>query len=245
MELKKNTIFTFFNKSSLVRFRSGLLIAVIVAVTGYSCKHKGGKHIDQGQIHYAIEYMNRTGGMPKEIMPKNLIVSFKKNKILFDISAPFGSSGISNLTNPETGIFDTYINLLGIRYYYAAKPGENHPGFEAMSDIEIRKTPGTAVICGFNCKSAEVVLPHSRNKVHKIWYTNEIDVENPNAATPYSEIDGVLMSFFLVIGNAEMNFEAATVYKKEIPDKSFERREKYLRVSRNDITEFIDKLVSL
>ena len=129
-----------------MRFRSGLLIAVIVAFTGYSCKHKGGKHIDQGQIHYAIEYMNRTGGMPKEIMPKNLIVSFKKNKILFDISAPFGSSGISNLTNPETGIFDTYINLLGIRYYYAAKPGENHPGFEAMSDIEIRKTPGTAVI---------------------------------------------------------------------------------------------------
>jgi hypothetical protein len=42
-----------------------------------------------------------------------------------------------------------------------------------------------------------------------------------------------------------MNFEAATVYKKEIPEKSFERREKYLRVSRKDITEFIDKLVSL
>jgi hypothetical protein len=228
-----------------VRFRTGLLIAAIIAVTGQACKNLGQKHIDEGEIYYSIEYMSKMGMMPKEIMPKNLIVSFKKNKILFDISAPIGSSGIKNLSNSEKGIYDSYINLLGFKYYYAAQPGENHPGFEAMKGIVIRKTSGTAVICGFNCKSAEVTLPDKRDKVHKVWYTTEINVKNPNAATPFSEIDGVLMSFFLVIGHVEMQFEAETVYKKEIPDKTFERREKYLRVSREDITDFINKLVSM
>ena len=170
---------------------------------------------------------------------------FTDDKILFDISAPFGNSGILNLSNPEKGIYDTYISLLSWKYYYAAKEGESHPGFDAMSGIEIRKTNRTEVICGFNCKNAEVTFPSDRKKVYQIWYTNEINVRNPNNATPFSEIDGVLMSFFFLLGTTEMHFDAETVYKKEIPDKTFERREQYLRVSKDEINKFINKLITL
>src|SRR5512137_1103389 len=99
--------------------------------------------------------------MPRDIMPRNLIVSFKNNKILFDISAPFGNSGILNLSNPDKQIYDTYISLLSWRYYYAAKPGEPYPGFEAMKGIHIDKTQKTAIICGFNCKNAVVTFPEN------------------------------------------------------------------------------------
>ena len=227
-----------------MRFRSGLLVALIIATTGYSCRTKGGKNIDQGEIHYTIEYVGNVG-MPKELMPRNLVVSFKDNKILFDISAPIGNSGILNLSNPEDGIYDTYISLLTWRYYYSAKPGESHPGFEAMEGMEIRKTSKSMVICGFNCKSAEVRLPSDRDKVREIWYTSEIDVKKPNAATPYADIDGVLMRFFFIMGPSEMHFDAETVYKKEIPDKTFERREKFARISREEINSFISKMISL
>ena len=47
----------------------------------------------------------------------------------------------------------------------------------------------------------------------------------PMHSTPFNQIDGVLMSFFFFIGPSEMHFKAETVYKKEIPDKTFERRE--------------------
>jgi hypothetical protein len=227
-----------------VRFRSGLFVAIILASTYYSCTNKGGKGISQGEIHYSIEYSGKIG-MPKEIMPRNLIVSFKNDKILFDISAPIGNSGIMNLSNPEKGIFDTYISLLSWKYSYSAKPGESHPGFEAMEGMEIKKSSKTTVICGFNCKYAEVTLPGDRSKKYDIWYTNDIKVENPNAATPYRDIDGVLMDFFFMMGSAEMHFNAETVYKKDIPDKIFERRDKYMRVSREEIDKFINKMVSL
>jgi hypothetical protein len=228
-----------------VRFISGLFIAFILALTLYSCRNKGGKNIDQGEIHYTIEYMGNVSIMPREVMPRNLIVSFKDDKILFDISAPFGNSGILNLSNPEEGIFDTYISLLSWRYFYAAKAGETHPGFEAMEGLEIKKTFRTSVICGFNCKMAEVTLPADRSKVYEVWYTTEIDVKNPNNATPFTNIDGVLMKFFFKMGPAEMHFDAETVYKKDIPDNTFERREKYLRVSREEIDKFITKMISM
>ena len=228
-----------------MKVRKSLFITAIIALTGYSCNHKGGKNIDQGEIHYSISYSGKVGFMPKEILPKNMIVAFKEDKILYNISAPFGNSGILNVSNPQTGIFNTYINLLGFKYYYTASPGENYPGFDAMKGIEIHKTPGISVICGFTCKSADITFPNDRKKVFKVWYTDEIDVKNPNAATPFNEIHGVLMKFFFVMNEAELHFEAETVYKKEIPDKIFEQKEKYLKISRQDIDDIINKFVSM
>jgi hypothetical protein len=214
-------------------------------MTSFSCKEKGGKYINQGEIHYNIDYIGSFGPMPKEVMPKNLVVAFKHDKILFEMISSFGNSGILNLANPEKGIFDTYFSLFTLKYYYAVQPGEQFPGFEAMEGIEIRKTTKTAVICGFNCKNAEVTFPQKKDKVYEIWYTNEIDVKNPNTATPFSQIDGVLMSFFFLLGPSELHFTAETVYKKGIPDETFERREKFTRVSRTEIDKFINKMISL
>jgi hypothetical protein len=222
-----------------------MFIAVIFAITGFSCKEKGGKYINQGEIHYNIDYIGNFGPMPKEVLPKNLIVSFKNNKIIFEMISSFGNSGILNLSNPEKGIFDTYFSLFTLKYFYPVQDGEQFPGFEAMKGIMIKKTARTSVICGFNCKNAEVRFPGDMNKVYEIWYTNEINVKNPNTATPFSQIDGVLMSFFFYLGPAELHFEAETVYKKEIPDGAFERREKFIQVSREEIDKFINKMISL
>jgi len=228
-----------------VRFSQLLFIALFFAMTSYSCKEKGGKYLNQGEIHYNIDYIGSFGPMPREVMPKNLVVAFKHDKILFEMISSFGNSGILNLANPEKGIFDTYFSLFTLKYFYAVQPGEQFPGLEAMEGIEIRKTTKTAVICGFNCKNAEVTIPSKKDMVFEIWYTNEIDVKNPNTATPFSEIDGVLMSFFFLLGPSELHFNAETVYKKEIPDETFERREKFTRVSRSEIDKFINKMISL
>jgi hypothetical protein len=227
-----------------VRFSIVVFIAVIYAMTGYSCKEQGKKHINQGEIHYSIDYRGKVGSVPKEVLPKNLIVSFKDNKLLFEMISPFGNSGILNLSNPEEGIFDTYFSLFTIKYFYAAEPGEIFPGLESMNDMEIKKTSRTSVISGFNCKSAEVTIP-GNDKVYEIWYTDEIDVKNSNASTPYNEIEGVLMSFFFFLGAYELHFDAENVYQKDIPDETFERRDKFQRISKEDISEFINKMISI
>jgi hypothetical protein len=226
-----------------VRFTNVLLIAVIFAVTCNSCLIKGGKHIDQGEIYYSIDYSGSLGSVPKEVLPKSLVVSFKDNKILFEMLSPIGNSGIMNLSNPKKDIYDTYLSLFTIKYYYAAKRDEMYPGFEAMAGIEVNKTEKKAVICGFNCKNAEVTFPANRAKIYDVWYTDEINVRNPNACSPFSDLDGVLMSFFFFIGHYELRFNAETVYKKEIPDQIFERRERFVRVSREDIIRYIDKML--
>ncbi len=218
-----------------------LFIAVIFAMAGYSCKESGGKYIDQGEIHYNINYVGNFG-VPKDYLPQNLIVSFKNDKILFEMIG-FGKSGIMNLANPEKGIFDTYFSLFSKKFYYAAESGELFPGFEAMNDMILKKTSKTKVLCGFNCKNAEVTFSKDRNKIYDIWYTNEIKVKEPNTATPFNEIDGVLLGFFFLMGPSELHFEAETVYKKDIPDETFERRNDFLRVTKENINKFINQML--
>lgn len=227
--------------------RSGLLSIIFISLLffSYSCREQGGKNINQGEIHYNIEYSGSMGGVPKEVLPQNLIVSFKKNKLLFEMISTFGNSGIINLTNPEEKIFDTYFSLFTIKYYYAAAEGELFPGFEAMDGMELKKTSKTAQICGFNCKNAEVTFPSDRSKVMTIWYTNEIDVKNSNISTPFKEIDGVLMDFYFYLGATEVHFSAENVYEKDISDDLFIRRNDFKQVSRDEINKFISKMISM
>jgi hypothetical protein len=226
-----------------VRFSYLSFIAVIFTVTCNSCLTKGGKNIDQGEIYYTIDYSGTIESMPREILPKNLIVSFKDDKILFEMISPVGNSGILNLSNPDKDIYDTYFSIFTLKYYYAAKQGEMYPGFEAMQGMELHKTEKTAVICGFNCKNAEVTFPADRAKIFDVWYTNEINVKNPNASSPFNEIDGVMLSFFFLIGHSELHFIAETVYRKDIPDQKFERREKFVRASREDLIKLINTML--
>jgi len=183
--------------------------------------------------------------MPKDILPKSLIVSFKDDKILFEMSTPIGNSGIINLANPEKGIYDTYLSLFTLRMMYESTPGEIFPGFESMDSMVINKTSKTSVICGYNCKNAEITFPSTDGKVFNIWYTDEIKLKSPNESTPFYRVDGVLMSFFFIFGDTELHFDAETVYSKEIPDIMFERRDKYMKVSKQNITKFIRKMVNM
>ncbi|MDX9812887.1 MAG: hypothetical protein RBU28_10890 [Bacteroidales bacterium] len=227
-----------------MRFIYGLLVVVVFAAAG-SCKNKSDGDISEGEIHYSITYNGNTSPVPREIMPKDLIVTFKEDNILFEIISPFGNSGIVNLSNPSEEIFDTYISIFTLKYFYAAEPGEIHPGFDAMQGMEILKTDSTREICGYLCKNARVSFPGDPSKVYDIWYTTGIDVENPNISTPYRDIDGVLMSFVFIIGGSELHFMAENVYSKTIADDRFSRREKFSRISRDDINRFISRMISL
>jgi hypothetical protein len=228
-----------------VRFRRIPVIAGLALLAVCSCRERGGRFINQGEIHYNIEYIKSAGTFSNDLKPKTLVVSFNKDKILFEITVPIANQGIINIINPENKIYDTYINMFGVRYYYPGHEGEIHPGFSSMDGVEIKKTERIRTICGYTCNNAEATFPADRSKVYELWYTNEIKVQNSNANTPFKEISGVLMSFYYIMGGTELRFEAETVYNKEIPDKAFERRPKFRPVSKDDLDRIINKMVDL
>lgn len=226
-----------------MRSRFGLFAAVLIALIPQSCKQKQGKVLTEGEIHYKIDYAGNLG-VPLEFLPKTLRFAFSKEKTLYEMIG-VGNSGIANIDNPEQGIYDTYFSFFLKRYYYTREPGEQFPGLESMQGLQVKKTSKTSVICGYNCKNAEVRIPSHDNIVREIWYTEEIRLRNPNSSTPFSQIDGVLMNFFFLMGPAELHFNAESVYNKKVPDEEFLRRGNFIKVTKESIDGFIRQMVNI
>jgi len=201
------------------------------------------KNIHEGEIYYNVRYIKNPSSFSKEFLPKELVVSFRNSLFSTRLRSPFGNSGLTTVINPKEGIYDTYLNILSFKYYYEGTQHDIQPGFSSMKGMQISDTGREAVICGLNCRQARVTFPGS-DTARYIWYTNEIRVEEPNRATPYKDIDGVLMDFFYIIGKAEMRFTADEIVLRQIPDNNFEKKPDYKKVSKSYLDTLILKMIS-
>lgn len=183
--------------------------------------------------------------MPDELMPNSMIVKFKDNKILMEITSPIGNNGIFNIINPKENQIKTYMRVLTMKYYYQGSTDEVPPGIDPMSDMVILHTDQSSVILGLQCKHATATLPES-GFTYDIWYTNEIKLANPNNSTPFKEIDGVLISFFYRMGEMIIEFEADGIFERPVSDKAFELSDNsFRRVNRESMDDLISTMMSL
>ncbi len=132
---------------------------------------------------------------------------------------------------------------MAFKFCYEGSRDNSLPGFLAMGGLRYKDTGKKSVICGFHRKESLVFLKGS-DKPYSIWYTDEMKVRNPNQLTPFFEVDGVLMSFFYVIGTAEMKFTAQEVYMKSVPDKNFEKKKNYKVVTGGYLDTLIQKMIA-
>jgi hypothetical protein len=47
------------------------------------------------------------------------------------------------------------------------------------------------------------------------------------------------------MGPSELHFMAETIYNKQLPDEIFNRKDEYVRVTRENITDFMNRLLSI
>lgn len=197
----------------------------------------------EGEIFYSIEYVRNSSTLSKEMMPREMVIAFKDDNISTELKAPVGNIGLTTITNPDDDVYDLYVNMLAFRFCFEGTPGSPLPGFSAMTDLRYEETGRESVICGFNCKESLVFLKGS-DKPYSVWYTDEIDIENPNLFTPFSEIDGVLMDFFYVIGSSELRFTAQEIYMRSIPERFFEKKKNYKVVTAGYLDTLIQKMIA-
>lgn len=224
---------------NIIVFISFLILSGLVG-----CKRSSLGKFDEGEIHYRIIYNNPGGTIPMDLMPNSMVVKFKDDKTMMEITAPIGNNGIYNFIDPKEEIMSTYVRFLNIKYYYQGETGTSPPGIDPMEDLRLEKTGDIEIISGLNCKHVQARLPDI-DRIFDVWYTNEIDIDDPNNSTPFKDIDGVLLNFFYKMGDMIVEFEATNVYERSVPDKDFQQTDKFLRISREDMDRFISKMMAL
>ena len=114
--------------------------------------------------------------------------------------------------------------------------------FDTMEDMEIQETDETKTIAGFLCKKAIVRLPSS-DETLTIFYTDEIDLRHPNTTNPYKKVKGVLMEFELNLLYLKMHFIAEKYQPLGDYDFTPKLNQNSRLVSRDQMTEILNKLM--
>lgn len=221
-----------------------IVFSLVILILASSCKGTTDRNFQEGEIHYRITYLeSNLGKIPVELLPKEMTMKFREGAVMTEIDGIFGYFNISNVTNSKKSDNLTYLKVMNKKFYFEGKPGEVAPGFRLMANMDIEFVDGNKEICGFLCEKALIRLPEIGEDPVPVFFTREIGVKDPNSSTPYHEIDGVLLEFYLTLSNLKMKLIAENIYSKPVTDKKFDRPSDYVRISKPIMESILDSLM--
>jgi hypothetical protein len=200
-----------------------LLVSAGVLVYLYKCTSMfdkmGGKDITEGVIEYDITYPKLDpNSMMASGLPSKAYLRFKDNNISNDMSGMMGMISITYISKAINKAVEQRLTLITKKYASEVDASDlKRLNDSYVSNVE--ETKNEKQIAGFKCKEAVVKLTDGSQT--KVYYTNDIGIENPNWSNPYSKIDGVLMDFQMERYGIAMHFKAKSVLAQKIDDSTF------------------------
>ena len=218
----------------------GLLLGSLYILFLASCCQKDEKFISEGLIEYDAKVVDEANPMAS-LAPSKMTIKFKNNYSAAEMSAGMGLFTTSFISNQEKKSLTQLVKLLNKKFSLVQNETEIKKENEQYA-MEIIPTKEMKVIAGYNCKKAHVKLKDEFATEFDIFYTDELDIKNPNFANPYNMIDGVLMEYQLKKFGLEMRFTAKMVKPEEIEDSTFELPTDNKPISQQEMNELFEGL---
>ena len=220
------------------------LISILFLITADSCKeiqHKD--RIKEGYIEYNIEYLDDSlDSFMVGLLPKKMTIKFKNNNTINKIEGFSGIVSFTHIQNYREKKNITLVKVLNKKYKYVEKINDESLFFEQLPGMEIEYIDTLINICGFNSKMARITVPNTHIKPFNIFYTNDVIINNVNALTPFKEIDGVLLEFYIKFYDMNMKLTANNIQEAKISEDEFNVPKGYDQINRKTMVEIIELL---
>ncbi len=222
-----------------------LLIAVGVFLYFYKGglffkKILGGKNIAEGVIEYDITYPKLDpNNMMVSGMPSKAYLRFKNNNTVNDMSGMMGLFSITYISDQSTKQVVQMLTLFNKKYVSDISKDEMKKlNSSYLNTVE----PGanTQEVAGFKCKEAIATLKNGET-VH-VYYTNDINIFDPNWSNPYYQISGVLMDFEMERYGITMHLKAKSVIADKIDDSIFNVSADYKRIPFEELEKILEEI---
>lgn len=207
------------------------IIIVIISLFILSCGGgKSGK--SEGVIEYKVSYpkMDKKNFM-LDFMPKKMVLTFKNNQYKTSLSAGMGMFKTDFIIDPNENQFSQMVKLINKKYILTLKGDEISESINKLPVFNIEYTQETKKISNYNCKKAIITIDNESNDTFTVFYTNKIEIENPNWSSQFMGIDGVMLEYQYEKYDICMRFEAQNITFKKIEDREFDIDENYESIS--------------
>jgi GLPGLI family protein len=204
------------------------------------CGTSNEKYISEGVIEYDAAVIDQSNPMAT-LAPSKMFIKFKNNKSCAEMSAGMGFFSTSFISNPETKTLTQLVKLLNKKFYLIQNEADLKRE-NASYPVEITPTKETKLIAGYKCIKAHVKIKDENASEFDIFYTKELNIQNPNFANPYFMVDGVLMEYQMKKFGLEMKFTLKSVKKETVEDATFDLPSDYKKISQKEMNELFEAL---
>jgi GLPGLI family protein len=212
-----------------------LLLAAIVTLVYSSCSKFGAfdNRISEGTIEYQVSfpYLDDEVGLLKSLLPDKMLLHFKSDKYVSEMSTVggmFRNRFISNQDNKQLA-HELKVFKKKIVASYDAN-GVNRL-LNTLPTLTIIETNETDSIAGYACKKAIGIFDQIGMPEMTIYYTDGINIDNPNWCTQFNSINGVLMQYEVEQFGVRMRFRANSVTSVNISNDMLKKEADYEEVS--------------
>jgi GLPGLI family protein len=219
-----------------------LIIITIFSLAIASCSEKKHKQkISEGEIEYYIEYLDNDHENPLiMLLPRKMTTLFNNNSSYTLIEGFLGTFKLTYIANNSKHRNYSMFQMMDKKYYYPTEIDNLSFGYEKMKNLKIVFTDVEKEIAGYNCKQAIASFPGGKCKDIEIFYTNEINLKEPNQNNPFHQIDGVLMEFTVNLMGINMNIKTKKVIDKKVKPEIFEIPKGFTRVTLEEMEKIVN-----
>lgn len=220
-----------------------LFVVISIVLVVSSCHKLTKRGIDEGIMKYEITYLEDKANNPLiSLLPSHLEMYFKDNSVLLCVEGWMGIFESAFIKQAETGDFITTLKIMNKKYYYKSDSVEGFMGDTKYLNLEISFDEEVKKILNYDCKHATVFVP-SNNLTFDLYYTTEINVEEPNKNTVFEAVPGVLMEFQVEMNGIPMHLIATELTEKEIADEEFCIPEGYTEVEKQEVDTIFSSIM--
>ncbi len=226
-----------------------LLLATysLLLLFSYSCTTATNSSQDEGKITYSITYPGiNTEEFLINLLPEKMEMYFSNDGFSSEIEAGAGMFKTSLILNKKTDKLTHCLKLLSKKVACDLTENNRSEIATEQNNISFQSTKNTKEIAGYLCKEVIASIPSADSSISfKIYYTDEINLENPNQLTIFEGIKGVLMEYESFNYDVHMKFTAEEVQHIKVDKSKFELESGYKKTSPDILYNEIQELFKM
>lgn len=199
--------------------------------------------IDEGVIEYRIEYpkLNEDHVM-MDLLPKKMEMTFKNGEYRNEISAGMGLFKTAIIKQKEKEELIHTIKVLNKKLASDLDEKAVDRMNVGFNKLTFEATGNKKVIAEYECTEMIAKVEGDSAWEFKLYFTDEISIDNPNYLSPFQEVKGVLMQYEMINHDLHMLFTAEKVLDKEIKREDILLSDDYLMVTSDSLEEELDAI---
>lgn len=221
--------------------RSGLFLTWF-ALSMFGCAEQEGFHenMSEGIIEYNVSYPSLdSNNIMLEMLPTKMVMKFKKDRYKSELQTAAGIIEMSVIVDASEYKMYNLVKLFSDKYVLELdRSGARHMT-SVLPPFRMEKLDEERVIAEANCNKLLLDFGTAKEESYIFYYTDQIDLKEPNWCTPFDEVQGVLLDYRIENYDMDMRLTAERIISTKIDDKEFEIDESYERLTPKEFEAYV------